>query len=42
MTEDASYEEFVNFLLKLDPEATLRSLGYSEKEIETIMKEGIQ
>lgn len=42
MTEDASYEEFVNFLLKIDPEATLRTLGYSEEEIETIMKEGIQ
>lgn len=42
MTEDASYEDFVNFLLKLDPEATLRSLGYSEEEIKTIMEEGVQ
>ena len=42
MTEDVSLEGFIDFLLKIDPEATLRSLGYSEEEIKTIMEEGIR
>ena len=41
MTEDVSFEGFVEFLLKIDPERTLKSLGYSDEEITKIMEDDI-
>ena len=42
MSEDVSFEGFVDFLLKIDPVATLKSLGYSDDEIATIIEEANQ
>ena len=39
MAEDMSFEGFVEFLMRIDPERTLRTLGYSDEEIERMMKE---